>query len=45
LPGQQVDTRAEFSGAQDGATRIALSARDGDGKTIATARVEFVAKG
>jgi 3-hydroxymyristoyl/3-hydroxydecanoyl-(acyl carrier protein) dehydratase len=41
VPGQQVDLRAEFAGLQDGATRISLSARDGDGKTIATARVEF----
>jgi 3-hydroxymyristoyl/3-hydroxydecanoyl-(acyl carrier protein) dehydratase len=41
VPGQQVDVRAEFAGIQDGTTRISLSARDGDGKTIATARVEF----
>ena len=41
VPGQQVDARAEFAGTQDGTTRISLSARDGDGKTIATARVEF----
>jgi 3-hydroxymyristoyl/3-hydroxydecanoyl-(acyl carrier protein) dehydratase len=41
VPGQQVDVRAEFAGIQDGSTRISLSARDGDGKTIATARVEF----
>lgn len=43
VPGQQVDARAEFAGTQDGTTRISLSARDGDGKTIATARVEFAA--
>ena len=43
VPGQQVDVRAEFAGIQDGATRFSLSARDGDGKTIATARVEFAA--
>ena len=41
VPGQQVDARAEIAGTQDGRTRISLSARDGDGKTIATARVEF----
>jgi 3-hydroxymyristoyl/3-hydroxydecanoyl-(acyl carrier protein) dehydratase len=41
VPGQRVDVRAEFAGIQDGTTRISLSARDGDGKTIATARVEF----
>ena len=41
VPGQQVDARAEFAGMQDGTTQILLSARDGDGKTIATARVEF----
>ena len=41
VPGQQVDARAEFAGMQEGTTRISLSARDGDGKTIATARVEF----
>ena len=41
LPGQEVDSRAEFTGTHDGTTRISLSARDGDGKTIATARVEF----
>jgi 3-hydroxymyristoyl/3-hydroxydecanoyl-(acyl carrier protein) dehydratase len=44
VPGQQVDVRAEFAGTHDGATRISLSARDGDGKTIATARVEFAAR-
>jgi 3-hydroxymyristoyl/3-hydroxydecanoyl-(acyl carrier protein) dehydratase len=43
VPGQQIDVRAEFAGTQDGTTRISLSARDGDGKTIATARVEFAA--
>ena len=43
VPGQQVDARAEFAGMQEGTTRISLSARDGDGKTIATARVEFAA--
>ena len=47
VPGQVVDSLAEVSatqdsGAQDRVTRIALTARDGDGKTIATARVEFV---
>jgi 3-hydroxymyristoyl/3-hydroxydecanoyl-(acyl carrier protein) dehydratase len=41
VPGQQVDARAEFAGTQDGRMRISLSARDGDGKTIATARVEY----
>jgi 3-hydroxymyristoyl/3-hydroxydecanoyl-(acyl carrier protein) dehydratase len=41
LPGQEVDSRAEVTGTQDGTTRISLSARDGGGKTIATARVEF----
>ena len=41
MPGQQVDVRAEFAGVQDATTRISLSAHDGDGKTIATARVEF----
>ncbi|MEO8344508.1 MAG: hypothetical protein ABI607_02335 [Betaproteobacteria bacterium] len=44
VPGQVVETSAELSGAQDDTTRIALAARDGAGKTIATARVEFVAK-
>jgi len=43
VPGQQVDVRAEFAGIEDDTTRISLSARDGDGKTIATARVEFAA--
>jgi hypothetical protein len=48
VPGQELDSRAELGGARDtdtkdDVTRIALSARDGDGKTIATARVEFVA--
>ena len=42
LPGQEVDVGAEFAGTQDGTTRISLNARDGEGKTIATARVEFV---
>lgn len=41
VPGQLVEARAEFAGTQDGRTRVSLSARDGDGKTIATARVEF----
>jgi len=41
VPGQEVDSRAEVAGTQDGTTRISLCARDGDGKTIATARVEF----
>ena len=41
-PGQDVDSRAEVAGTQDGTTRVSLSARDGDGKTIATARVEYV---
>ncbi len=41
VPGQLVEARAEFAGTQDGRTRISLSARDGEGKTIATARVEF----
>ena len=45
VPGQEVDAHAEFKGTQDGTMRIALSARDGDGKTIATARVEFEAAG
>ncbi len=44
LPGQEVDSGAEFAGTQEGTTRIALSARDGDGKTIATARLELVAR-
>jgi 3-hydroxymyristoyl/3-hydroxydecanoyl-(acyl carrier protein) dehydratase len=43
VPGQQVDARAEFAGTQDGRTRVSLCARDADGKTIATARVEFAA--
>ena len=42
LPGQEVDSCAELMDTQDGTTRISLSARDGEGKTIATARVEFV---
>lgn len=42
LPGQEVDSFAELMDTQDGTTRISLSARDGEGKTIATARVEFV---
>jgi 3-hydroxymyristoyl/3-hydroxydecanoyl-(acyl carrier protein) dehydratase len=41
VPGQLIEARAEFAGTQDGRTRVSLSARDGDGKTIATARVEF----
>lgn len=45
VPGQEVDSQAEVRGTHDGTTRIALSARDGDGKTIATARVEFAAAG
>jgi len=45
VPGQQVDVRAELAGIQDGTTRISLSARDGDGKTIATSRVEFATPG
>jgi 3-hydroxymyristoyl/3-hydroxydecanoyl-(acyl carrier protein) dehydratase len=44
VPGQQVDVGAEFAGIQDAATRVSLSARDGNGKTIATARVEFAAQ-
>ncbi len=43
VPGQELDSRVELHGTQDGVTRVALSARDGDGKTIATARLEFVA--
>jgi 3-hydroxymyristoyl/3-hydroxydecanoyl-(acyl carrier protein) dehydratase len=48
VPGQELDSRAELGGARDTdtkdrVTRVALSARDADGKTIATARVEFVA--
>ena len=43
LPGQDVDSRAELTGAQDDITRIALSARDRDGKIIATARLELAA--
>ena len=43
VPGQQVDLSAELAGMQDGAMRISLSAHDGDGKTIATSRVEFAA--
>jgi 3-hydroxymyristoyl/3-hydroxydecanoyl-(acyl carrier protein) dehydratase len=45
LPGQEVESRAEIAAMADGVTRIALSARDGDGKSIATARVEFTAPG
>ena len=45
LPGQEVDCHAEVTGKQDDATRIVLSTRDADGKTIATARLEFVAAG
>jgi len=45
VPGQEVDSRGEVTGTQDGVTRVALSARDRDGKTIATARVEFAAAG
>jgi 3-hydroxymyristoyl/3-hydroxydecanoyl-(acyl carrier protein) dehydratase len=45
VPGQVVDSRGEVTGTADGVTRIALSARDGDGKTIATARVEFATAG
>ena len=45
VPGQEVDSRGEVTGTQDGLTRVALSARDRDGKTIATARVEFAAAG
>ena len=45
VPGQEVESLAEISAVQEGMTRIALSARDGDGKTIATARVEFAAAG
>jgi 3-hydroxymyristoyl/3-hydroxydecanoyl-(acyl carrier protein) dehydratase len=46
VPGQQLDSRAELAGTQDTetqdrVTRVALSARDADGKIIATARVEF----
>jgi 3-hydroxymyristoyl/3-hydroxydecanoyl-(acyl carrier protein) dehydratase len=44
-PGQEVDCHAEVTGKQDDATRIALTTRDADGKTIATARLEFVAVG
>jgi 3-hydroxymyristoyl/3-hydroxydecanoyl-(acyl carrier protein) dehydratase len=43
VPGQEVDSRGEVAGTQDGVTRVALSARDSEGKTIATARVEFAA--
>ena len=45
VPGQEVETLAEVSAVHEGMTRIALSARDGDGKTIATARVEFAVAG
>lgn len=44
LPGQEVEVLVELAGAQDGRTRIALSAMaEGPGKPIATARVEFSA--
>ena len=45
VPGQTVDSRAEYSGVENDVVRIALSARDGEGKTIATARVELTAEG
>jgi 3-hydroxymyristoyl/3-hydroxydecanoyl-(acyl carrier protein) dehydratase len=41
VPGQVVDALAEVAGTESGATRIALSARDADGKSIATARLEL----
>ena len=41
VPGQRVDLFAELADPRDALTNIALSARDGDGKAIATARVEF----
>jgi len=43
VPGQEVDLQAEISGVQDETTRVTLSARDLRAKTIATARLEFVA--
>jgi 3-hydroxymyristoyl/3-hydroxydecanoyl-(acyl carrier protein) dehydratase len=53
VPGQELDSQVELTGARDtdakhpvvkdDVTRVALSARDADGKTIATARLEFVA--
>jgi 3-hydroxymyristoyl/3-hydroxydecanoyl-(acyl carrier protein) dehydratase len=45
VPGQTVDSRAEFSGVENDVIRVALSARDGEGKTIATARVELTTGG
>jgi 3-hydroxymyristoyl/3-hydroxydecanoyl-(acyl carrier protein) dehydratase len=41
VPGQELESRVELLGIEDGTTRVALSARDADGKIIATARVEF----
>jgi 3-hydroxymyristoyl/3-hydroxydecanoyl-(acyl carrier protein) dehydratase len=43
VPGQEVDSRADFAGVEGELVRIALSARDGGGKTIATARLELTA--
>jgi 3-hydroxymyristoyl/3-hydroxydecanoyl-(acyl carrier protein) dehydratase len=43
VPGQEVDLQAEVSGVPDETTRMTLNARDLQGKTIATARLEFVA--
>ncbi len=45
VPGQEVDTHVEIAETQDDTTRLMLKALDLDGKTIATARVEFVAAG
>ncbi len=44
VPGQVVDSLAEVTGTQDDTTRVALSARDADGKSIATARLEWTAE-
>jgi len=45
VPGQEVESLAKLSGSEGGVVRIALSARDCDGKTIATARLELTAGG
>jgi 3-hydroxymyristoyl/3-hydroxydecanoyl-(acyl carrier protein) dehydratase len=44
VPGQVVETLAEVASMEADMTRVALSARDADGKTIATARLELVAR-
>ena len=45
VPGQEVDTRPKSRARSDGDHAHRLSARDGDGRTIATARVEFADAG